>query len=67
MKKFTVITILMLLASSSVYAIDLDILKQKAVNAVAAQAGVPVSTNYKQLQAEKEFQAKWNTPEMRLS
>lgn len=66
MKKFIVFLALMSLIPSSVYAIDFDILKQKAVNVVATQAGVSVSTNYKQLQAEKEFQAKWNTQEMRL-
>lgn len=66
MKKFTMFFTLMLLASNSVYAIDFDILKQQAVNAVATQAGVSVSTNYKQLQAEKEIQAVWNTPERRL-
>lgn len=54
MKKIVLVALL-LTFSSTVYAVDFNSLKQKAVKTVAQQSGIEVQTNLKQKQVEKDY------------
>lgn len=66
MKKFLLLILLLFLVQGA-FALDLDTVRQKAVNVAASQGlNVKQTNNLKQIKAEKEILKDLNTPQMRL-